>query len=138
MMPGAFTLTIYRGDTTAWQFTLWQDVAKTVPLDLTGLQVAAQIRTGTGAEPATPLDLVVSLPNIVLASLAPEDSRLLPVNALWDLQITDPTIDRVTTILAGAVRVSGDITDSDIPAAEAARRAAEPQPPRPVGHLARM
>jgi hypothetical protein len=113
MMPGAYSLRVYRGDTTVWNFTLWADAEKTIPIDLTNMLVAAEIRTSTGAEPATPLALVVTLPNQIMATLSPAASRPLPASARWDLQLTEPANGRVSTILAGTVSVSGDITESD-------------------------
>jgi hypothetical protein len=113
MMPGSYPLVIYRGDTHVWNFVLWGDTGRTVPIDLTDMTVAAQIRAGTGMQPATSLDLVVTLPNQILATLAPDQSRPLPSSMKWDLQLTENASGRITTILAGPVNISGDITDSD-------------------------
>jgi hypothetical protein len=122
MMPGSYPLVVYRGDTHVWNFVLWGDTGRTVPIDLTNMTVAAEIRAGTGSQPVTALGLVVTLPNEILATLLPEQSRSLPVTMKWDLQLTETATGRVTTILAGPVNISGDITDSDAAAREAAMR----------------
>jgi hypothetical protein len=113
MTPGNYALAIYRGDTHAWQFTLWADLDKTIPVDLTGVTVKAEIRVATGAPTLATLNLTVTPPNIVLAELDPAQTRPLPTSARWDFQLTDDASGRVTTIIAGPVKVSGDITESD-------------------------
>jgi hypothetical protein len=111
MMPGAYPLAIYRGDTSAWTFVLWGDAAKTEPVDLSSYSVKAEIRDRPGGSTIIPLALVVTLPNIIDASLAPNASRAAPASGQWDLQLTDPT-GRIMTVLAGPVKVTGDVTDS--------------------------
>jgi hypothetical protein len=111
MMPGTFPLAIYRGDTSAWTFVLWGDEAKTEPVDLSLYAVKAEIRDRPGGSTVVPLALIVTLPNEIDASLSPAASRVLPASGRWDLQLTDQT-GRIMTILAGPVKVTGDITDS--------------------------
>jgi hypothetical protein len=48
-----YALWPYRGDTGRWRFVLWQDAAKTTPVSLTGVTVAAEIRSAPGATPVT-------------------------------------------------------------------------------------
>jgi hypothetical protein len=48
-------------------------------------------------------------------------TRALPASGRWDLQSTDAG-GQVATILAGAVKVTGDITDSDLVAGVARKR----------------
>jgi hypothetical protein len=110
MMPGTFPLAIYRGDTSTWTFVLWGDAAKTVPVDLRLYAVKAEIRDRPGGTIIVPLDLVVT-GNIIDATLTPTASRTVPASGRWDLQLTDQT-GRIMTILAGPVKVTGDITDS--------------------------
>lgn len=111
MMPGPFSLTIYRGDTHAWRFTLWQDVAQSAPLDLTGIAVKAEIRDRPAGTPVFAIPLIVTLPNIIDAKLDATETAQLPSSGRWDLQLTDAS-GWVSTVLAGAVKVVGDITDS--------------------------
>lgn len=111
-MPGSYTMNLYRGDTYHWKFVVWQDTAMTIPADLTGVTAKSQIRDKPSG--AFIVDLVVNvvLPNTITADLAQVDSqRLLPPACAWDLQLTYPNGD-VITILAGAVNVTPDITDS--------------------------
>ena len=111
MMPGSFSLNIYRGDTHAWRFTLWQDPEKTVPVDLNGVAVKAEIRDKPAGAVIQTIALVVTQPNIIDASLTAAVTAQLPASGRWDLQLTDAD-GWVSTILAGAVKVTGDVTDS--------------------------
>jgi hypothetical protein len=111
MMPGTYPLIIYRADDHAWRFVLWQDAAKSVPVDLTGVTVAAEVRDRPAGASIFPLALTVTLPNIIDAELDHDITAQLPASGRWDLQLTDPA-GWVSTILAGGVTVTGDITDS--------------------------
>jgi hypothetical protein len=111
MMPGAYSLNIYRGDTHAWRFVLWQDAEKTIPVDLNGIAVKAEIRDRPAGLVIQALHITVTLPNFVDASLTSEETAALPASGRWDLQLTD-AMDWVSTVLAGNVKVTGDITDS--------------------------
>jgi hypothetical protein len=123
MMPGGFSLLIYRGDTHAWRFTLWQDVEKTEPVDLTGINVKAEIRDRAAGAVIQSIALAVTQPNIIDAKLTAAETSALLVSGVWDLQLTDPS-GWVSTILAGSVKVVGDVTDSSgEPVGGRARRA---------------
>jgi len=125
MMPGNYPLNIYRGDDQWWHFILWADAEKTTPVDLTGVTSKAEIRdrpSGTVViQPAT----AITLPNHIYMSMSGILTRQLPASGRWDLQLTNDGNGYVSTILAGAVKVTGDITDStpaaDEPEPEAAR-----------------
>jgi hypothetical protein len=121
MMPGTYALSIYAGDDHAWRFVLWADVEKTEPADLTGMAVAAEIRERSSGVIIVSAHVAVTLPNIVDVSLAPADTRACPSSGRWDLQLTD-VAGRVATVLAGPVKVTGDITDSTLAGARAAAR----------------
>jgi hypothetical protein len=110
MLPGAFDLELYRGDTARWQFVLWQDEAKTQPADLTGVTAAAQIRATPDSPAVVELLTQVVPPNIVNVALGAGDAAGLSVQlGFWDLQLTYPGGD-VKTILAGSVLVVADVT----------------------------
>ena len=113
MMPGTYALTVYRGDDYAWRFMLWVDAAKTQPVDLTGMAVKAEVRDKPSGANIVPLAITVTLPNIIDMVLAHAASQQLPLSGRWDLQLTDAA-GLVATVLAGAVRVTADITDSTI------------------------
>ena len=109
MIPGVYDLCLYRGDTSRWQFRLWQDEAKTMPVDLTGATVLAQIRSGPGgAIQATPTAVIVP-PNLIDMVLSAADSAALGGGGVWDLQVTYASGD-VATPLRGRVQVQQDVT----------------------------
>jgi hypothetical protein len=110
--PGTLNIAVYHGDTYRWQFVLWQDQAKTLPADLTGVIPKAEVRTVSGGPILTTMDVTVQMPNILLGVLTSAKTTLLPkTGGTWDLQLTYPSGD-VQTILAGAVSVTMDVTDS--------------------------
>lgn len=120
-MPAAYALEVYRGDTYQWQFVLWQDAAQTIPYDLSTVTAKAEIRDQPGGLLIVPLTLTVILPNAIEATLDAAHSSQLPVpGAFWDLQLTSAT-GWVTTVIAGAVKVTADVTDSTPAAAQAMR-----------------
>jgi hypothetical protein len=111
MTPGVYNLALYRGDTYRWQFLLWADVAKTEPADLTDVTVKAEIRDKPGGAIITPLPCTITAPNIIDAVLSSAACQALDAKGSWDLQLTYASGD-VATVLAGAVTVTADVTDS--------------------------
>ena len=112
MTPARVPLTVYQGDTYSWQFALWQDIERTVPVDLDGMTPKAEIRTRSGAPVLVNLGLDVTLPNGITATLSRDDSLKLAVpHARWDMQLTLAD-GSVTTIMAGPVSVTRAITES--------------------------
>lgn len=107
----SYTLTPYRGDTFRRRFVLWADHARTVPVDLTGVSVAAEIRATTGGPVITTIPCVVTVPQTIDISLSAAQSAQLPTTASWDLQLTYASGD-VQTIIKGSVAASGDVTHS--------------------------
>ena len=110
MTPGKFPLKLYRGDSYAWRVSLYSDTAGSVPFDLTGATVAAQIRDKPGGEQLVDLGCTVELPNVVDVELTPAmwaDSDA--TKGAWDLQVTTGD-GQVLTVLAGAVTVTTDVT----------------------------
>jgi hypothetical protein len=121
MTPGVYPLALYRGDSYHWQFTLWQDTARTQPVDLTGVTVKSQIRDKPAGSLLLTMTLTVTLPNIIAMDLLASDCASLPPSGgNWDLQLTYPNGD-VGTILMGPVRITVDVTDSAIPLTRPAR-----------------
>lgn len=117
MTPSNYPLKIYRGDTYRWRYTLWADTAKTQPVDLTGAAVTAEIRDKPGGALLTSLACVVTLPNIIDATLTATASAGLPADGgNWDMQLTYPSGD-VSTIISGRVEVTADVTGSALPGA---------------------
>lgn len=111
MMPGKFDLALYRGDSFHWKFVLWQDDQQSIPVDLTDSTVAAEIREKSAGVSIVSLGCVVTVPNIIDVTMTPEMYVTCPKIGVWDLQITSPVGD-VHTVVAGAVNVTADVTDS--------------------------
>jgi|SRR5215831_44440 len=106
-----FDLDIYRGDTGRWQFTLWQDTAKTIPVNLTGATAKSEIRDRPQGTQISAMACAITLPNIVQVTLSSATSHALPAKGSWDLQLTYPSGD-VNTPVGGNVTVTPDVTDS--------------------------
>lgn len=111
MTPGKYNLAIYRGDSYHWRFTLWEDIDRTDPVDLTGVTAKAEIRAASGGVVYTEIQCTVIQPNIIDGILSATASKLIPKTGVWDLQLTYGTGD-VKTPLAGAVTITPDVTDS--------------------------
>jgi len=109
-LPQTYALVLYRGDSARWQFRLWADAAKTVPVDLTGATASAEIRRNPGSTPVVSLTCDVAA-NIITVTLTSVASQALPAVAYWDLQLTYASGD-IRTIVTGTVHVSADVTGS--------------------------
>lgn len=113
MTPGTLPLALYRGDTYHWRFTFWADTGATLPSDLTGVTPKAEIRDRPGGTLTATLTCTVELPNVIVADLvADESAKLSGTGGSWDLQLTYASTGDVTTVLAGPVQVTVDVTDS--------------------------
>jgi len=124
MIPGDFPLVLYHGDTAHWQFRFWADAAKTVPANLAGVTVKAELRDTPGGNLILTFATAVLPPNTVRMDLTPAAAMALPdTGGAWDLQLTYPSGD-VATPLAGLVEVTMDVTDS--------RPLVTPAPARPA------
>lgn len=130
MTPGKYDLDLYRGDSYAWTFRLWQDDARTQPADLEGATAAAQLRDKPGGSEV--IDLACSV-----VSSGPPGNPVwntvqveLPAGSwadapglgcgVWDLQVTYPGAV-VQTVVAGKVTVRQDVTRTSADARRAVR-----------------
>ena len=111
MFPGTYNLRLYRGDSYAWQFRLWADAAHVDPVDLTGVEVEAELRDKPRGTIIVDLGCAVTLPNIIDVTLPAEGWETIPATAAWDLQLTFAD-DRVQTVVMGKVTITDDVTDS--------------------------
>ena len=103
----------------------------TEPVDLDGIEVAAQIRRTPDDRRAVDLMCVTELPNRIHISLTPEQSAVTPTGR-WDLQLTYPSAGGwVTTVAAGPVTVTPDVTRPDA-LCRTEPPSAAPTPPAPT------
>jgi hypothetical protein len=96
-LPGTYSLALYRGDSYAWRFLVWNDDAKTDPADLAGVTAKAEIRDRPGGSSIMPLVCTVTQPNIVNVELTAGlwlTWQLL--SGAWDLQLTYPSGEVLT------------------------------------------
>jgi len=110
-LPAKYPLAIYRGDTFRIAFRLWKDRDKTEPVDLTDIDVKAEVRDKPSGLNITLMSTTVELPNLIEMEMSAVTTGTLPAIGAWDLQLTYASGD-VTTILAGGVTVTPDVTDS--------------------------
>lgn len=109
--PASYPLSIYRGDSYRWRFAFWVDNAKTIPMDLSGVVAAAQIRDKPDGQ-VMDLDCSVTQPNFVDVAIGVDqwdDSGYTAFGGGWDLQLTYPSGD-IVTVVAGAVKIQQDVT----------------------------
>ena len=111
MPPGAYNLDLYKGDSNHWQIKLWEDEAKTDPVNLAGATARAQIRDKAGGSMVVPLACTVTTPNIIDIRMAASDwsKWTIQKSGVWDLEITYATGD-VQTVLSGVVNWTADVT----------------------------
>jgi hypothetical protein len=106
-----FNLDLYRGDYYTWRVVLWNDTAQTVPTDLTGATVKAEIRDKSAGTRIIVLGCAVTGSNVIDVEMLPTDWVECPATGVWDLQVTFP-VGRIRTVLAGKVTTTGDVVDS--------------------------
>jgi hypothetical protein len=97
MIPPVYPLSIYAGDTGRWRIVLWADREKTIPVDLTDINVAATIA-------GTSLLAEIQLPNVITLTLPHNESERLSGNMAWQLRLIKPD-GAVQTILRGPVTI---------------------------------
>jgi hypothetical protein len=113
-LPGEYPLHLYRGDSRAWAFHLWDDPDKTEPTDLTGATAMSEVRTAPCGKVLFALDCTIEPPHCIDVALTADKwtgwdcTRTL---AYWDLLVTYPG-GETSTIVAGQVRVQCDVTES--------------------------
>jgi len=122
MIPGVFDLKLYRGDTHSWTFNLWEDEAKTIPIDISAPEFTVNCQIRDKPKPLgitlVTLDAYIVMTNIINVVLHSEawddESNSWPEKkGFWDLEVVqDVTTELlVTTYVAGKVLITPDITD---------------------------
>lgn len=102
-------LTIEAGTTYRRTLRFYTNRERTVPMDLTGYQIAAQIRAGSFA-----IDLGIEITEpaegVAVMTLEPQDTRdVLPGEYLWDMLALAPNGD-VAKYTKGAVEIAATQT----------------------------
>jgi hypothetical protein len=114
LFPGKYDISVYRGDTYEWWFTLNVfDVAlgMLLPVNITGWRFKAEIRPGVDAPLQAAMQEVGrdDLGGVIAMRLVHDQSRLLTSGGVWDLEAITPD-GWVRTVLAGLVTLVGDVT----------------------------
>lgn len=110
MTPGKHDLDLYRGDSYEWLIRLWSDDMGTLPLDLAGATVTAQIRDKPDGTKVVNMGTAIEAPNAIRLTITPALWATAPAESgQWDLQVIDAD-GEVTTVLAGKVKITADIT----------------------------
>jgi len=111
MSVKACDLAIYQGDDWAASVSVLR--GDLTPADLTGYTASSQIRAGVADQAplvAAVIQATVVLPNFVALYLSHDQSALLPgTDYRWDVQLISAS-GQITTILAGAVLVTQEVT----------------------------
>ena len=113
MTPGKFDFNMYRGDSYAWKFVLWEDSEKTIPVDLTGATIKLEVRDKSGGIVLLTMPCTVTLPNSIDVAMTPAMYTGVPAKGVWDLQITLANT-QVHTPIGGSMNITPDITDSEV------------------------
>lgn len=108
-LPAVVNLALYQGD----DFTLRIDVMDStgMPYDLGDAVPKSQIRV-TPASPdiAGVFECSIEEGSVLLLHLTPQVSSALPLNTVWDVQISRYDGARVTTLAAGAIMLTAEVT----------------------------
>jgi hypothetical protein len=110
-LPSPLNLTLYAGDDFGLTLTLTDQASQ--PVDLTGATVNAQIRQKSG-QPIEATFAYTIATNVITLNLTGTDTQDLSGSYVWDCQVTYSD-GVVSTIVAGSVKVTADVTRTDIP-----------------------
>jgi hypothetical protein len=108
MLPKTHHWRVYQGDT----FSRWLRYSLNgTPVDLTGWQIASQIRAKEGSTTAVSFAVEVDpdIPGRFRIHLTPEQTNGLSGTMVWDLRLTDPQGNSYT-YLRGQVQVTPRVT----------------------------
>lgn len=108
-MPSRAELLLYQGDSYAAGVIVRNSDG--TPADITGYTALAQIRRASAdTDPVIAAEFTTAVTSpLINISLTPAQTVALAGQYQWDLQIVSPA-DVVTTILAGRVRVTAEIS----------------------------
>jgi len=106
-LPAAVNLLLYKGDDFTMTLTVTNPDGSAA--SLTGATFKAQIRTAPGAATLLASFTTSVATNVVTLMLPNASSATLPAACAWDCQMT-ATAGTITTLAAGTVSVSGDVS----------------------------
>lgn len=105
--PAQVDLDVYAGDDVALRVNVKNPDG--TPADLTGMTASAQVRLRKADEiPLATFDAVIEADGVVVLSLPAAATVTLPSWAMWDCQLD--LGGRITTIAAGSIRTTGEVT----------------------------
>ena len=112
MDPVCVKLNLYRGDTWHTTLRLWEDEARTIPLDISGQEASSYIKDEFDGAERMILDATVTAPNLIQLLLPFgqwADWPATQLTGVWDVQLTDSS-GNVTTVAYGDVAIQPDVT----------------------------
>jgi hypothetical protein len=111
IQPDCINVTFTRGDTLTIVLNVWDNTAQTIPSNLTGATVTAQVRTTPDSTTVEATFAVTKSGNQVTLRLTPGQTRVLSPSCAWDCQV-DWISDGsdVRTIVQGDLSVLQDVT----------------------------
>jgi hypothetical protein len=111
IQPDCINVTFTRGDTLTIVLNVWDNTAQTIPSNLAGATVTAQVRTTPDSATVEATFSVTKTGNQVTLRLTPGQTRVLSSACSWDCQV-DWTSDGsdVRTIVQGDLTVLQDVT----------------------------
>lgn len=108
MIPGTYSVSLYRGD--SWGITVKPVNSGGTPIDLTGWTAAAQVRAKPDStDVLVTMETVVTPASGITVTMTPEDTATLSGSVVWDLQTTD-TSGTVRTLVGGTFTMVLDVT----------------------------
>jgi len=115
--PATVDLNLYAGDDINLKILVTDDAG--VDFDLTGYTAEAQIRATADAPTALDFTCTV-LANAVNVTMPSATSTTMPIKGVWDVQVISAT-GVVTTLAAGKITVTPEVSRADTVAREAAK-----------------
>jgi hypothetical protein len=107
--PAHLSLNVYRGDDYTWT-TTFTNTTTGLPIVITGWTITGSIRSALGGKVIATFGVLITdgPGGVVELSLTAAQTRVLPNNAIFDIQAVDAGMAR--TYLAGPITATGDVT----------------------------
>ena len=117
-LPADLDLGLYAGDDEYLVIEQWTDDAMTVPRDISGLTFTAQMRRKATSDDTDKVDLSVtkhqgtssSDPTTITVKISKAITNNGWKTAVWDLQQIETLSGDISTLYAGKVSISKDVT----------------------------